>query len=358
MPWAAGTVCETREVPIYHMEARSEQAIFPMGYASAKIVNPALWKEDRRTKKVVEIDLVFTQYPKKKEDWRTNYDTLLYDRIREVMLLDADIANNPSIKWNLILQTSCQNEAEAKNLFHGAVIRYKVKLSNRMMQELAMVKGIITGQEAFTDSVVFKVFERNREWTNMVIVNDWTGSMYQYGAQVVLWHRLFGKSKSVRQLVFFNDGNYRRDKDKVIGETGGIYTADPQNTREIIQTMREVMLQGTGGDIEENDLEAVLFAQQQYDNSGELILVADNHSDVRDMVLLSQISRPVRIILCGVEKDKPIHPHYLEIARKTKGSLHTIDQDIMSLSEVQNGQAVEISGFRYHFNGQEFMAAR
>jgi hypothetical protein len=57
-----------------------------------------------------------------------------------------------------------------------------------------------------------------------------------------------------------------------------------------------------------------------------LILVADNSSAVKDMELLERIKKPVHIILCGSPADsmQAMQPEYLEIARRTGGTLHTL----------------------------------
>jgi hypothetical protein len=42
-----------------------------------------------------------------------------------------------------------------------------------------------------------------------------------------------------------------------------------------------------------------------------------------------------------------MEPHYLEIARKTGGSIHTIEDDITNLSKIREGQMVDILGINY-----------
>merc|ERR1711916_415263 len=111
-------------------------------------------------------------------------------RINAIKELIPDLDENAAVKWNLILQTDCSNENEAKNMFHGAIVKFRVVLPKSLRASLNNVRKIVTGRVAFEDSVVFNAFNRNPEWNDMLIVKDWTGSMYDYGAQAILWHRL------------------------------------------------------------------------------------------------------------------------------------------------------------------------
>ncbi|MDB4286085.1 hypothetical protein N9933_02165 [bacterium] len=177
------------------------------------------------------------------------------------------------------------------------------------------------GQEVVLDDlVVFEAFEKHQEWHNALVVVDWTGSMYQYGAQVLRWHQLNMKKKVLKHMVLFNDGddNLHRRSPKRIGNTGGIYHTNPNNLEAVLSTIEKSVDNGNGAECEENDLEAVLAAQQTYEDYNYLILIADSKSWIRDMVLLDQVNVPVHIILC----DKgPYIEDYLKLAKKTGGSM-------------------------------------
>ncbi|MDY0200803.1 MAG: hypothetical protein RBR40_07440 [Tenuifilaceae bacterium] len=71
----------------------------------------------------VSIDVVYTKYPFYRDDWQTNYFTLLANRLKELFLLDSTL-NSTSIKWRLVMQTNGKSGNEAKHLFHGIVINY------------------------------------------------------------------------------------------------------------------------------------------------------------------------------------------------------------------------------------------
>jgi hypothetical protein len=345
-----GIQYEYKEVPVYEQhDDFAGQTVLRMNYSDHHILNARHWVLDPREKQIYAVDLVFTNYPKNKAEWRVGYGNLLRARIREVQQLIPELKNNKEVKWNLILQTECPKAEVAKAMFHGAVVKYKLVLNTKLKTTLSSIKNIIGGKEPFGDSVVFKVFERNQGWTKMLVVNDWTGSMYAYGAQAVRWHRLHLKQPRVGNFVFFNDGNMLPDDEKKIGSTGGMFEVKADSLPPILQTMREVMLSGYGGDEPENDLEALLYAIQKTPDFEQLVLIADNKSAVRDMALLPQIKVPVRIILCGTKKDGGVHPDYLEIARATGGSIHTIEEDIALLSEAASkGEPIEVMG-KYYF---------
>ncbi|MBX2843383.1 MAG: hypothetical protein KTR26_16550 [Flammeovirgaceae bacterium] len=343
------------EIPEYSVEEKPYHVVFKMRYAQSEITNTKAWEKDRRHKKVIEVDLVFTQYPKQKEDWRTNYDTLLTRRIRELTKAIPELEGDTSVTWNLILQTNVNNESDAQQMFHGAIVKYKLLLPKKLKKSLATVRKIITGKIDFEDSIVFNVFERNADWDKMLIVNDWTGSMYEYGAQSVLWYRLNMKKNPVKNMVFFNDGDMKKDEEKELGNTGGIYDANPEDLRNLISVMREVMVSGSGGDDEENDLEALLFGLNKFDDFKEVILISDNKNGIRDMVLLPKITTPIRIILCGTNDGKEIHKDYLQLAYHTKGSIHTLQEDITNLGDFVEGESFKILGVEYNFKNGQFL---
>ncbi len=354
----------TLETPIYRSQPGHKQTILNMGYASGEIKNKEAWNNTNRSKQIYEVDLVFTAYPKKKEDWILSYQSLLNNRIDQLIALEPTLGSDTSVRWNLVLQTQCVNESEAKQLFHGAVFRFRYINGVKSPGEISLkrfdqqstandfteiqneVEGIAYGINGFQDSTVFNSLDRNK-WGRMLVVTDWTGSMYSFGAQVVLWHRLHYDEHKVETFIFFNDGNKKLDKQKRAGNTGGVFYCNPDNFDYMLKVMGVVMKMGSGGDIPENNLEAILKGLRLSKNFDEVVMVADNHAGVRDMSLLPKIKHPVRIVLCGVSCGTPIHPHYLEIARKTGGSIHTIEQDIDALSKLKEGQIMDINGVMY-----------
>ena len=54
-----------------------------------------------------------------------------------------------------------------------------------------------------------------------------------------------------------------------------------------------------------------------------------------------------QVLLCGVTEGMEINPDYLNIAYKTKGSVHTIEQDITTLMQQTTGKKFTINGVDY-----------
>jgi hypothetical protein len=85
------------------------------------------------------------------------------------------------------------------------------------------------------NSVVFNVLKRNKKWNNKLIVADLTGSMYPYAQQVSTWMKLhFMKDTTSQNFAFFNDGDKKRDEDKKIGATGGVYHCKAKTVDELV----------------------------------------------------------------------------------------------------------------------------
>jgi hypothetical protein len=195
---------------------------------------------------------------------------------------------------------------------------------------------------------------RHRElWANKVVVSDLTGSMYPYMDQILLWHALALVPGENNRYVFFNDGDSKPTSAKRIGATGGIYTCEEREMETIMRVMKTVMEAGHGGDGPENDVEALLEATRLLGEGDELILLADNYSDMRDLELLAQLRVPVRIVLAGVGHG--VNEEYLHLAYMTGGSVHTLEEDIFHLARLNDGEVISIGKYRYRLNGGVFV---
>jgi len=210
-----------------------------------------------------------------------------------------------------------------------------------------------------TEDVVAKVLDRHPEWKNILAVNDWTGSMYGYGAQVLRWHLLNFMKSGIKFLTLFNDGDDKNTNEKIIGETGGIYSEKADNILKLIDLFNLIMLKGGGGDGPENDIEAILVAMDKYTDFSEIILIADNNSCVRDIELADKIDRPVKVILCGYDPRTGINPDYIFLAKITGGGIYTIDQDIEDIATAtdEKGKLVNFSDKRFKLRSLRCLGA-
>ena len=201
-------------------------------------------------------------------------------------------------------------------------------------------------QRHLQDSIVIATLNRNRQWKNMVFVVDVTGSMSPYSNQLFVWYKLNRNVRSVRNFTFFNDGDNKRDAHKSIGKTGGVYYTEAVEPDEVIGTGTECMTRGGGGDAPENNCEALLAAQEKNPEAPELFMIADNWANMRDTALISRIKKPVHIILCGV-RNNYFNTEYLNLARRTGGSVHTIDSDINDLARLSEGEKIKFGSMHY-----------
>jgi hypothetical protein len=199
-----------------------------------------------------------------------------------------------------------------------------------------------------TSNIIFNVLKRNKQFKSKLIVADLTGSMYPYAQQISTWLKLqFLKDSTSQHFVFFNDGDKKKDIDKKIGATGGVYYCRAKTVDALITTMELTIKKGTGGDAPENPVEAIIYGLNKSGKVDDVILIADNWAKVRDIKMLVRIKVPVRVVLCGVFEGMEINEDYLNIAYKTKGSIHTIEQDITDLMKQSTGKKFNINGVDY-----------
>ena len=224
---------------------------------------------------------------------------------------------------------------EAKIIANDAITEDEID-QEYLDRHAVIVKNFIKRFGSTNEKSVGNVFDRNPQWQKALIIADWTGSMYQYGAQALEWHILNFEKSGLQYFTLFNDGDRRRKKE--IGKTEGIYFEKANNMDRLVNLYNFVMLKGSGGDGPENDLEAVIKGMEHYPDHDEVILIADNNACVRDMELLELINKPVHIIICGYYSGFGINPQYIEIASKTGGTLHTIEMDIENIKVSLNGK--------------------
>jgi len=73
----------------------------------------------------------------------------------------------------------------------------------------------------------------------------------------------------------------------------------------------------------------------------------------RDLDLLSQIKVPIRLILCGTHTG-PFNISYLNMIKKNKGSIHTIEEDLTNISSIKEGEILYLEGNKYVYKKGSF----
>ncbi|MBA3901904.1 MAG: hypothetical protein H0X62_17165 [Bacteroidetes bacterium] len=197
------------------------------------------------------------------------------------------------------------------------------------------------------------MFERNKQWSNMMVVLDATGSMSPHIAMALKWIKEQSENNKANFFVFFNDGNKTKSHLKEIGNTGGIYPVLNTSFDEVLRTVTECMKNGSGGgESLENDIEAILAGMKFSSNFDEIILIADNYESMRDFELVPEINRPVRVILCG--SANRINVQYLSLVKQTAGSLHTDTSDVVNLHLIKENDTIDIDGNKYKYKNGAF----
>ena len=190
------------------------------------------------------------------------------------------------------------------------------------------------------DTSILKILDRTH-WEKTTIVGDVTGSMYKYTAQLLLWVKTNPIGNSAKNFVFFNDGDNMPDKDKKTGSTGGIYYKACNSYAEVETLMKATMLKGGGGDYPENNIEALLKAEKVFPETDFQVMIADNWAAIKDKALWNQLTKPVRIVVCGATEFN-VHIDYLNLARKTRGSVHLMESDLYNLSGLKEGEILKV----------------
>lgn len=376
-------------VGTYQASSSANEVIrIPMNFNDFRAEEKASWRKLLRGKDVLAIDLVYTDFPRGRD-----FEPLNRNRLSRLEEMLPDLLRDTTIDWRYIGQNDCQTLTEAEGFFHGFAIYYKPRPSaekfapkrDTLEQEVATVKpkkekkkptrpapepdevtpytvremlerGYIT-----PDSLIVSVLERFPKWEEIAIVNDCTGSMYAYNVEVISWFRQQQTANPrTKWFTFFNDGDYKPDKKKRIGKTGGVYMVRAQEIDKAQQTMLRTMSSGGGGDTPENDMEAILMTAKNCEDCQEIVLVADAWSSVRDIRLLRKYMRkyaiPIRVILCGAERG--VAPEYLTMAYQSGGSVHTIEDDLDRLQDLPNEGEVKIGYHVFKLFGDEFVLFR
>jgi hypothetical protein len=218
------------------------------------------------------------------------------------------------------------------------------------------LEGYLTSEPPLTDSAILKSLSILPQTGQTIIVTDVTGSMYNYVGQLLLWYKLNVEAFPARQFVFFNDGDERNDHTKRVGSTGGIYSCKTSRLPELKKIMELSINKGSGGDMQENDLEAVLAGIKEFRHVDQVILIADRMSPVRDYSLLTKIKVPVHVILCGTPEYT--NPQYLDIAWRTGGKVYSLNEELMDVRTIREGEKLQIADLTYVFHSGRFRRVR
>lgn len=362
-----GTV-ETRETREYDPATSVEGTfLFPTAFGKIAVTNTSHSKLLDQVE-VTRVELVYSKYPETNNFQEIQQRKLNLARLEELEKTAPQLFQ-PHVEWEFVAHV-VNTASEAKELYHGFVVYYNKKeekkiekkeqpetpeLPNTPNPEIP-VPTFAYNQESEEATFIkegkpqanstYQVFDR-QDWKDVVVVCDWTASMYHFATPVLLWHSqksTQNDTSSIQNFVFFNDGDDTPNNQKKIGSTGGIYATKTGSVDEALQIMEESKAAGTGGDFPENDLEALMYAQKNFPNAKSLVLIADNMAAVRDIKLLEELKKsqiPVHILIARTEEIDLIRPEYWDIAIQTKGTIHTLEKDISLEEAIKHKKRLE-----------------
>lgn len=148
--------------------------------------------------------------------------------------------------------------------------------------------------------------------------------------------------------MFFNDDDDDKSNDQTITlDTTGIWSVE---TFKVDKIYNKIIYSMENGKHSENDLEDIFYAIKKYPNNVKnIVLIADNWEDPYDMQLLPKLKElkiPIRIVICGV--NSVLNTKYLDIAYTTKGSVHTMEEDLTEISDLNDGKTFKIAVMIYY----------
>ncbi|MDJ1502299.1 hypothetical protein [Xanthocytophaga agilis] len=243
-----------------------------------------------------------------------------------------------------------------KKIFLNPIVFPEISL-NQLIEE--DIRKRIEQRILTSDSIITKVWERNKSnWRTVAVVGDFTSSMYPYATELFTWLDKNRRNKSILGAVFFTDCDSLGHETIPDQTSGKMFTIRNWEKANVLSTFIDAS-RNTQQNIRlaENNLEAILYAQNTFPSVQSFVLIADNGSPIKDMDLLSQIKRPVHIIVCGstYEENTGIQPDLIQLAVTTKGSLHTAATDLTNLTTIKTGTRIEVGGKSYKYKKGHFV---
>lgn len=306
----------------------------------------AVTKQDSATN---ELEKLYAQRPRKFQNGKW------YIQVGRggIVSLDSDVPKKSPLDSFITrapkdaLEEGVINKDEYKEFKAATAIR--IYYPHWVSEEVLIPKKTITVTEKpvvtirtkrIPDTSILNILDRTK-WQKATIVVDVTGSMYKYTAQLLLWVKTNPIGSSSKNFVFFNDGDDKPDKDKKIGNTGGIYYKTCNAYAEVETLMKSTMAKGGGGDYPENNIEALITGEKIFPAAEYQVMIADNWAPIKDKIFWNLLTKPVRIVVCGATEFN-VNIDYLNLARKTNGSVHLMESDLYNLAGLKEGEILKV----------------
>jgi hypothetical protein len=219
-------------------------------------------------------------------------------------------------------------------------------------------KGIAENPDyyASTNQEIKAMLYRNKDqWKQKRIVANIDCSMYQYIDELMVWNYSDEVEQNNNTYWLFNGFQNNSKKSDSGNDRRGIFYVPNNDVEGFCNTIDKIVNFSCGGNRLENVVEALILGAKDKSLDEELLFIADNYSDVSDLYKLKELTVPVRVLL--TDSKYGVNEHYLEIAYKTGGSIHTTYEDISSkrLQSLEDGQQLHIGEYSYQFFKGRFL---
>lgn len=276
----------------------------------------------------------------------------LYNEIQEF-----NEPNETEVKLNKITNKRLVFQNELADDLAEKEIRFISASAVSMSDKISRVRELGKTYELTS----YDALDRNIDkWKNVVLVCDITSTMFPYTTQVFDWMNENTDNKSIKGIVFFTDCDSlgRQTRGRLPGK---MFTVRTKDELVLWDTMFAAINNTENNkDKPENNIEALLYAQKHFPDADEFVMIADNSTQVKDMKQLSKVKKKVHIILCGetYEKNVAFQSDYIQIAKKTKGTIHTLEDDIENISKVKEMSIVRVGNIYFRFHKGKFYTTK
>lgn len=246
---------------------------------------------------------------------------------------------------------------ENRNDLAEKEIRYMASSAVSMSDRISRVRQLGKTYELTS----YQALDRNIDkWKNIVLVCDITTSMFPYTTQVFDWLNENNENTTIKGIVFFTDCDSlgRQTRGRLPGK---MFSVRKRDELLLWDTMFAAINNTENNkDKPENNIEALLYAQKNFPDADEFVMIADNSSEVKDMRSLSKIKKKVHVILCGetFQKNYAFQSDYVEIAKRTKGSIHTLEDDVVDVTKVKEMSIVRVGNVYFRFHKGKFYTTK
>ncbi len=296
------------KLPVFYIDSQTKNGIFiEIGYGKNSYKNALDILKVYRYQ-IDSIYLLFSDFPK-----NATLTALNSSRFESIAYF---FPNLDSIPVKVVRQTACNTREDALKLKHG--FYFFLTKPKKPIRYKGLKQDLVYQKWDKDTTVLYQLTMDTLK--EKILVCDLTASMSGHILQAILWQ--IRENKRIKGLIVFNDGDSLPNNRKQIGSTEGIYYIENKTLDFILSQMDNVIAAGDGNDLQENNVEAILWAQNRFPDL-PIIHITDARPPIRDLILKNQISKPIKIILARTEGFwSNIHTDFIDLAMHTSGSLH------------------------------------